>query len=109
MSGVKQRRRLLKPRVFFFDNKILHISEVEVRETKMMGDSPIVIVSFQTQQVHCVRDRHGTITEGGKDTIHTVYYAWAMQLVDAEELGEGALFPIWRLREMQQMGMQTLI
>ncbi|KAJ4726883.1 mitochondrial import inner membrane translocase subunit TIM44-2-like [Melia azedarach] len=93
----------------FFDNRILHVSEVEVRETKMMGASPIIIVAFQTQQIYCVRDRNGAITEGGKDTIHTVYYAWAMQQVDAEELGEGALYPIWKLREMQQLGVQALI
>ncbi|KAL4324126.1 hypothetical protein GQ457_11G003240 [Hibiscus cannabinus] len=93
----------------FFDNKILHISDVEVRETKMMGTSPIIIVAFRTQQIHCVRDREGNITEGGKDTIHTVYYAWAMQQVDVEELGEGAIYPIWKLREMQQIGIQALI
>ncbi|RWR96638.1 mitochondrial import inner membrane translocase subunit TIM44-2 [Cinnamomum micranthum f. kanehirae] len=95
----------------FFDNKILHISEVDVRETKMMGTSPIIIVAFQTQQVYCVRDRHGSVTEGGKDTIHTVYYAWAMQQVDDEELGgeEVSLYPIWRLREMQQLGIKALI
>ncbi|KAE8673110.1 Mitochondrial import inner membrane translocase subunit TIM44-2 [Hibiscus syriacus] len=29
----------------FFDNKILHISDVEVRENKMMGTSPIIIVA----------------------------------------------------------------
>ncbi|KAK4379024.1 hypothetical protein RND71_000886 [Anisodus tanguticus] len=92
-----------------FDNKILHISEVEVRETKMMGDSPIIILAFQTQQVYCIRDKLGSIKEGGKDTIHTVYYAWAMQLVEAEELGEGAIYPIWRLREMQQLGVAALI
>lgn len=44
-----------------------------------------------------------------QDTIHTVYYAWAMQQVDVEELGEGAFYPIWRLREMQQLGVQALI
>ncbi|KAL0334516.1 UNVERIFIED_CONTAM: protein high chlorophyll fluorescence phenotype, chloroplastic [Sesamum radiatum] len=44
---------------------------------------------FQTQQVYCVRDRLGSITEGGQDTIHTVYYAWAMQQLDPEEVGEG--------------------
>ncbi|XP_022758409.1 mitochondrial import inner membrane translocase subunit TIM44-2-like [Durio zibethinus] len=93
----------------FFENKILHVSDVEVRETKMMGTSPIIIVAFQTQQIYCVRDREGKITEGGKDTIHTVYYAWAMQQVDVEELGEGALYPIWKLREMQQIGVQALI
>ncbi|KAL5789229.1 hypothetical protein ACOSQ2_004117 [Xanthoceras sorbifolium] len=99
----------MKSQGIFFDNKILHISEVEVRETKMMGSSPIIIVAFQTQQVYCVRDRQGAITEGEKDTIHTVYYAWAMQQVDAEELGEGALYPIWKLREMQQLGIRALI
>ncbi|KAJ6336137.1 hypothetical protein OIU78_012695 [Salix suchowensis] len=93
----------------FFDNKILHITDVEVRETKMMGTSPIIIVVFQTQQVHCVRDQHGAITEGGQDTIHTVYYAWAMRQIDAEELGGGAIYPIWKLMEMQQLGVQTLI
>ncbi|KAF6176084.1 hypothetical protein GIB67_000178 [Kingdonia uniflora] len=92
-----------------FDHKILHISELEVRETKLMGTSPIIIVAFQTQQIHCVRDKHGSITEGGTDTIHTVYYAWAMQQIDVEELGKGAYFPIWRLREMQQLGVQALI
>ncbi|MQM02239.1 hypothetical protein Taro_035007 [Colocasia esculenta] len=44
-----------------------------------------------------------------KDTIQTVYYAWAMQLMDAEELGEGALYPTWRLRELQQLNVQALI
>ncbi|TMX02123.1 hypothetical protein EJD97_022609 [Solanum chilense] len=92
-----------------FDNKILHISDVEVRETKMMGDSPIIILAFQTQQVYCIRDKLGSIKEGGQDTIHTVYYAWAMQLVEAEELGEGAIHPIWRLKEMQQLGVAALI
>ncbi|XP_071724676.1 mitochondrial import inner membrane translocase subunit TIM44-2-like isoform X2 [Rutidosis leptorrhynchoides] len=93
----------------FFDYKILHISEAEVRETKMMGTSPIIIVAFQTQQIYCVRDREGLIKEGGEDTIHTVYYAWAMQQVNPEELGEGAIYPIWRLREMQQLGVKALI
>ncbi|KAF8038249.1 hypothetical protein BT93_B0947 [Corymbia citriodora subsp. variegata] len=93
----------------FFDNKILHVSDVDVRETKMMGTSPIIIVGFQTQQIYCVRDKNGAITEGGKDTIHTVYYAWAMQQVDPEELGADAIYPIWRLREMQQIGIQALI
>ncbi|KAK6118659.1 hypothetical protein DH2020_047572 [Rehmannia glutinosa] len=88
---------------------ILHISDVEVRETKMMGDTPIIIVAFQTQQVYCIRDRLGSITEGGQDTIHTVYYAWAMQQLDPEELGEGAPYSIWKLREMQQLGVRALI
>ncbi|KAK7316518.1 hypothetical protein RJT34_00044 [Clitoria ternatea] len=93
----------------FFDNKILHVSELDVRETKMMGSSPVIIVFFQTQQIYCVRDRNGSITEGGKDTIHTVFYAWALQQMDQEERGEDGIYLMWRLREMQQQGIQALI
>lgn len=32
-----------------------------------------------------------------------------MQLVDSQELGEGAVYPTWKLREMQQLGIQALI
>ncbi|KAJ4958705.1 hypothetical protein NE237_025816 [Protea cynaroides] len=105
----KAEHRAYESQDIFFDNKILHISEVEVREPKLMGSTPLIIVAFQTQQIYCVRDRHGSIKEGGKDTIHTVYYAWAMQQMDVEELGEGAFYPIWRLKEMQQLGVQALI
>ncbi|XP_057541943.1 mitochondrial import inner membrane translocase subunit TIM44-2-like [Amaranthus tricolor] len=93
----------------FFDNKILHVSEVDVRETKMMGSSPIIILAFQTQQVYCVRDKQGSIKEGSKDTIHTVYYAWAMQQIEPEDIDEDAIYSMWRLREMQQLGIAALI
>ncbi|PRQ25850.1 putative NTF2-like domain-containing protein [Rosa chinensis] len=105
----KAERQAFQSHGIFFDNKILHISEVDVKETKLLGDSPIIIVTFKTQQVYCVRDKNGAITEGSQDTIQTVYYAWAMQPWDPEELPEGALFPIWRVREMQQFGIQALI
>ncbi|KAI3874457.1 hypothetical protein MKX03_004787 [Papaver bracteatum] len=64
---------------------------------------------FQTQQIYCVMDKEGSITEGEKDTIQTVFYQWAMQQVDVEGLEEGALYLIWRLRETQQLGMKALI
>ncbi|KAG5034642.1 hypothetical protein JHK87_009552 [Glycine soja] len=51
----------------FFDNKILHVSDLEIRETKMMGSSPVIIVM---------------------DTIHTVFYFWALQQMDQEDRGE---------------------
>ncbi|PRQ29410.1 putative NTF2-like domain-containing protein [Rosa chinensis] len=72
-------RQAFQSQGIFFDNKILHISEVEVTETKLIGDSPIIILGFQTQQVYCVRDKNGAITQGSHDTIQTVYYTWDMQ------------------------------
>ncbi|KAF8090302.1 hypothetical protein N665_0479s0006 [Sinapis alba] len=91
----------LKGHDLFFDHKILHISEVEVEETKMMGTTPTIIVRFQTQEIFCVRDKKGNIKEGGQDTIHAVYYKWAMQQVEA---GEESMYPIWRLRDICKLG-----
>ncbi|CAD6222341.1 unnamed protein product [Miscanthus lutarioriparius] len=94
----------------FFDHKILHISEADVLETKTFGSSPIIILRFQTQQIYCVRDREGQVTEGGQDTIQTVFYSWAMQLMDSDEVPEEeSYYPVWRLREMQQAGIKALI
>ncbi|RHN59440.1 putative NTF2-like domain-containing protein [Medicago truncatula] len=97
-----------KDRGIFYDNKILHISDADVREVKILESSPFIIVVFQTQQIHCVRDRNGEITEGGKDTIHSVYYLWALQM-DSEDHAEDGIYLNWRLREMQQQGIQALI
>ncbi|KAI5069400.1 hypothetical protein GOP47_0015701 [Adiantum capillus-veneris] len=93
----------------FMDNKILHISDVEVKETKLLGNTPIIIVGFRTQQIYCVRDKHGKITQGAKDDIQTVFYAWAMQQVVPEDYQDGLLYPYWQLREMQQLGIKSII
>ncbi|KAL6340275.1 hypothetical protein AAG906_040711 [Vitis piasezkii] len=90
------------------EHGILHISDVEVRETKMMGTSPIIIVAFQTQQVYCVRSADGSIKEGARIqstlcTMHGPCNKWMQR-----NLGR-AIYPIWRLREMQQLGVQALI
>lgn len=97
-------RRALQSQGMFFDTKILHVSEVHNWRTKLMGNSPIIILSFQAQQIHCVRDKHGSIQDGGEDTILTVYYEWAMQQLSPEEQGEGALYPVWKVRDMRQLG-----
>lgn len=44
-----------------------------------------------------------------QDDIHTIFYAWAMQLESPEERTGGELQSRWKLREMQQAGMQALI
>ncbi|CAK9201934.1 unnamed protein product [Sphagnum troendelagicum] len=102
-------RQALESQGIFLDNKILHISDVEVKDTKLLGNSPIIIVAFQTQQIYCARDRDGNITEGAKDEIHTVHYAWAMQQVIPGEMQEFDIHRRWKLREMQQLGIQALI
>ncbi|KAL6661182.1 hypothetical protein ACP70R_000566 [Stipagrostis hirtigluma subsp. patula] len=106
----KGERQAYASQGIFFDHKILHISDADILETKMLGSSPIIIVRFQTQQIYCIRDREGQITDGGQDTIQTVHYGWAMQLMESNEVPEEeSYYPVWRLREIQQVGVKALI
>ncbi|XP_024389939.1 mitochondrial import inner membrane translocase subunit TIM44-2 [Physcomitrium patens] len=102
-------RSALESQGIFLSNEILHISDIEIKETKLLGNSPIIIINFQTQQIHCARDKAGNIIEGARDDIHTVFYAWAMQQESPEETSHGEFQTRWKLREMQQAGIQALI
>ncbi|KAL0356518.1 UNVERIFIED_CONTAM: Mitochondrial import inner membrane translocase subunit TIM44-2 [Sesamum calycinum] len=107
----KAEHKAFESQGIFFD-KVVDYHEEKLLEVTMVMEIHCYVYaqsSFQTQQVYCVRDRLGSITEGGQDTIHTVYYAWAMQQLDPEEVGEGAPYSIWKLREMQQLGVRALI
>ena len=45
-----------------------------------------------------------------QESIMTFFYLWAMQLTAPEDCPPGTLYePTWQLREVQQIGMQTLI
>lgn len=59
------------------DTNILDIGEVELTAGRVLEDAPVLIVTFNTQQINCLRDRGGNIVEGREDDIRAVYYAWA--------------------------------
>ena len=70
------------------DTNILDIDDVELTAARFLEDSPVLIVSFTTQQINCVRNTEGVILEGAEDDIRAVYYIWAFirepELEDAE-------------------------
>lgn len=59
------------------DTNILDISEIDLTAGRLLEDSPVLIVTFNTQQINCLRDRGGNVVEGSEDDIRAVYYAWA--------------------------------
>lgn len=60
------------------DTNILDVSDIELTAGRVLEDSPVLIVSFNTQQINCLRDKGGNIVEGREDDIRAVYYAWAL-------------------------------
>ncbi|CAA3021246.1 mitochondrial import inner membrane translocase subunit TIM44-2-like [Olea europaea subsp. europaea] len=73
------------------------------------GDVEVLSKYCSSEVIERCKAEHKAFEKGGQDTIHTVYYAWAMQQLDPEELGDGAPYSIWRLREMQQLGVRALV
>jgi hypothetical protein len=94
------------------DARLLHVSELELVEIRVLDNSPTVVLQFACQQVNCVRDaKTKEIIEGANDDIQSVHYLWAMQLSDVEfETEDGRKFskPTWQLREMVLRGMMSI-
>ena len=94
------------------DARLLHVSELELVEIRVLDNSPTVVLQFACQQVNCVRDaKTKEIIEGANDDIQSVHYLWAMQLSNAEfQTEDGRTFskPTWQLREMVLRGMMSI-
>jgi predicted lipid-binding transport protein (Tim44 family) len=45
---------------------------------KMIDERPMLIFSFNTQQVTVIRDKSGKIVEGSEDDVERVHYVIAM-------------------------------
>jgi len=69
----------------FMDRRILDVSEVELVGFRIVNEEPTAVVQFQTQQINCMRDVNGRVTEGAEDDIRAVYYVFALQQQPPEE------------------------
>jgi predicted lipid-binding transport protein (Tim44 family) len=46
---------------------------------KLMDDgTPLLLITFKTQQIEVVRDKTGEIVSGSLDRVNDVYYIWAV-------------------------------
>lgn len=81
---------------YYLDSKILDIENVDLAMGKVMEQGPVLIITFQTQQIMCVRDRHRNVVEGDAQKIMRVNYVWVL-CRDPNELNPKAA---WRLMEL---------
>ena len=95
----------------FVDPRMLHLSEMELVEVRILDNAPMIVLQFSCQQINCVRNKDGEIVEGAEDDIQSVHYLWAMQLEDVEYThsdGRKHTAPTWQLREMVLRGMMAV-
>lgn len=88
---------------YTFDTRILAVRDVQLTGARVLDNGPTLVVTFNAQQVHCVKDKTGVVVDGGDDDIRSVFYTWVFQLdQDAYDLN-------WQLVEMQNMGSMKMI
>lgn len=81
---------------YYLDSKILDIENVDLVMGKIMDQGPVLIITFQSQQIMCVRDQSRNVVEGDPDKVMRVNYVWVL----CRDPGELNPKSAWRLMEI---------
>ncbi|KRG00825.1 mitochondrial import inner membrane translocase subunit TIM44 isoform X2 [Drosophila mojavensis] len=89
----------------YLDSKILDIENIELAMGKVMEQGPVLIITFQAQQIMCVRDQKGQVVEGDPEKVMRVHYVWVL-CRDRNELNPKAA---WRLMELSANSQEQFV
>ncbi|CAL8068892.1 unnamed protein product [Calicophoron daubneyi] len=81
------------------DSQILDIHNVDIQMGKMMEQGPVLVITFQAQQINCIRDHSGAVREGDPNKVLRVTHVWAL-CRDQSELYPWAA---WRILDIAMM------
>ncbi|XP_033189712.1 mitochondrial import inner membrane translocase subunit TIM44 isoform X2 [Bombus vancouverensis nearcticus] len=87
------------------DNKILDINNIDLIMGKVMEQGPVLIISFQCQQIMCVRDGKKNVIEGDPEKVMRVNYIWVL-CRDPTELNPKAA---WRLLDLSATSTEQFV
>ncbi|KAH8343890.1 hypothetical protein KR084_001387 [Drosophila pseudotakahashii] len=89
----------------YLDSKILDIENIELAMGKVMEQGPVLIITFQAQQIMCVRDQKNQVVEGDPEKVMRVHYVWVL-CRDRNELNPKAA---WRLMELSANSQEQFV
>lgn len=72
---------------------------------KVMDQGPVLIISFTSQQMMCVKDKQGTVVEGDPDKVMRVAYVWVLCRDTTEPDPRAA----WRLLDLSASSTEQLV
>ncbi|XP_065159525.1 mitochondrial import inner membrane translocase subunit TIM44 isoform X2 [Atheta coriaria] len=81
---------------YIIESKILDVDNVDLVMGKVMDQGPVLIITFTSQQIMCVKDSSGGIVEGDPEKVMRVTYVWVL-CRDPTELNPRAA---WRLLDL---------
>jgi len=90
---------------YVLDSKVLDIDSLDLAMGKMMEQGPVLVITFNSQQILCVKDREGKVVEGSADKVMRVTYVWVL-CRDQTELDPRAA---WRLLDLSANSQEQFI
>ena len=90
---------------YHYDSKVLDVDNVDLAMGKMMDQGPVLIITFTSQQILCVKDAKENVIEGDPNKIFRVNYVWVL-CRDQSELDPRAA---WRLLELSASSTEQLV
>ncbi|CAH8524123.1 unnamed protein product [Dicrocoelium dendriticum] len=80
-------------------SRILDVQSPDIQMGKMMEQGPVLVISFQAQQINCIYDKNGCIHEGDPNKVLRVTHVWAL-CRDQEEFNPLAA---WRILDIAML------
>ncbi|CAG0887515.1 unnamed protein product, partial [Cyprideis torosa] len=90
---------------YVFDSKILDIDNVDLVMGKVVEQGPILVLSFRSQQIMCLKNVKGEVVEGDPNKIMRVTYVWVL-CRDQNELDPRAA---WRLMDLSAQSTEQML
>jgi len=90
---------------YLLDSQVLDIDSLDLAMGKMMEQGPVLVITFNSQQILCVKDRDGKVVEGSPDKVMRVQYVWVL-CRDQTELNPSAA---WRLLDLSANSQEQFI
>ncbi|XP_042911761.1 mitochondrial import inner membrane translocase subunit TIM44 isoform X2 [Parasteatoda tepidariorum] len=81
---------------YHFDSKVLDVMNVDLAMGKMMEQGPVLVLTFNSQQILVVRDAKANVVEGDPNKVLRMHYVWAL-CRDQTELDPKAA---WKLLDL---------
>jgi len=97
--------RQAKQMGYVLDSRVLDIDSLDLAMGKMMEQGPVLVITFNSQQIMCVRDSSGKVVEGSSEKVMRVAYVWVL-CRDQTELDPRAA---WRLLDLSANSQEQFI
>lgn len=88
-----------------FCSRILDVENVELAMGKIMEQGPVLVITFQAQQIMAIRDETNKLIEGDPEKVQRVHYVWVL-CRDQNEFDPKAA---WKLIDMSASSSEQFI